>query len=349
MNLPSREEYQLRWNEAKQRGNELQLHVKSAKDLLDEEFPPTEWIVEKLIPANSVTVISGSPASFKTWLYMDIAVRVAHGETVFGNFKSTQSNVLVVDEESGWSRMYKRFRQLGLTDDTPLSFMSSSRYKLEPIYVEAIINEAHRCNARLVVFDSLIRFSTAKDENSSQEMATVMDYFNQLADAGLAVIVLHHNRKENVSYSGRTSNNMRGSSEILAAPDCHISVSRKEGSEFVTLEQTKNRDEWESAPFELRFSENASQFEYVGAVRSKSQNHLELLEEVKNAVAGSPGASKRQLTDLLIQQGINAREKKISDLLEELVKSDALEKQRGQRNSYEYYLVENNDSSLKTQ
>jgi len=346
MTLPSKEAYKVLWQKAEQTG-ELQLHTERLKDLLNEQFPPEVWVVDKLLPDEGVTILSGSPGSFKTWLYMEIAVKVAKGELAFGHFNTKQTGVLVIDEESGKRRLQKRFVQLGATEEVPIHYLSRVGYKMNQLYANAIAQKARELSAGLIIFDSFTRFNGA-DENASGDMSQLMDYYRQLADAGFSVLILHHNRK---GMAGQTNPamEMRGSSDILASADCHIAVNRVGQSEFVKLTQTKNRDVWESVPFELRFHDNASEFEYVGSGKSATELHREHLDAVKDYVANNPGHSKRQLQKLVKENtGLKVGQTKIGELLDELIAKQELDMAFGERNSYKYYPLEDG-SAAKTQ
>lgn len=342
----SREMYKVLWNKAKKTGK-LELHPERLKNLLGEEFPPEVWIVDQLIPDESVTILSGSPGSFKTWLYMELAVKVASGNVAFGHFQTKKTGVMVIDEESGRRRLQKRLKQLGATDDMPIHFTSRIGYKMNQLYADAIADKAFELGVGLIIFDSFTRFNGG-DENTSGDMATLMDYYRQLADDGFAVLILHHNRKEMAGQHTNPAQAMRGSSDILASTDCHIAVSRTGQSEFVRLTQTKNRDEWETLPFELRFRENASEFEYVGAAKSSAERHREQLDEVLAIANSFPGSSKRQLVTEIKSQGFKAGEKKIGELLDELAAGGEIDQKPGERNSYLYYPIADG-SAAKTQ
>ena len=85
-----------------------------------------------------------------------------------------------------------------------------------------------------IVFDSLIRFHTA-NENDNSEMAQVMGRFIELARAGATVLLLHHTAKD-------SHIKLRGAQEILAACDCAYKVSKDPNDRrLVTLDQIKNR------------------------------------------------------------------------------------------------------------
>ena len=64
--------------------NPLQLYPDTLDDLLARDFPPREWLVQGLLPAHAVTIISASPKSFKTWLLLYMAVCITQGKRLFG-------------------------------------------------------------------------------------------------------------------------------------------------------------------------------------------------------------------------------------------------------------------------
>ena len=83
----------------------------------------------------------------------------------------------------------------------------------------------------LIVFDSLIRFHEA-DENDASEMCTVMAHARALAAAGATVLILHHKPKsQEVRY--------RGSSDILAGVDMAYTLEADQGQ--LKLNRFKNR------------------------------------------------------------------------------------------------------------
>lgn len=336
MTLPSKEIYKELWEQG-EKDKRLKLITEPLGSLLKVEFPPEVWVVDQLLPDEGVTLLSGAPGSFKTWLYVEIAVKVAKGKLVFGHFEPKQTGVLVIDEESGERRLQKRFKQLGATDELPIHYLSRIGYKLNQVYTDAIAQKARELGTGLIIFDSFTRFNTG-EENASGDMSTYMDYYRQLADAGFSVLILHHNRKEVAGKGSNPAQAMRGSSDILASADCHIAVSRNGQSEYIKLEQTKNRDIWEPAPFELHFYENAGGFEYVGAEKTASEKHEELLEEIRAFVAKHEGLSKGQLTTEIKAAGFKLGDTKIAKLLDELVALENLSVTEGSRNAKHYWL-----------
>jgi KaiC/GvpD/RAD55 family RecA-like ATPase len=341
MSSPTREFYKQLWMNAEKTG-ELTLYPERLKQLLSEEFPPVRWIVDGLIPDGGVTILSGNSSTFKTWLFMEMAVKVSTGEPVFGHFTTIQNGVLIIDEESGKRMLQERFKQFGASDDLQISYISRIGYKLKQIYVDAIASTARELHASLIIFDSLVRFNDG-DENVSKDMSEMMDCFRQLADAGFSVLIVHHNRKSGAGQSNPAMD-MRGSSDILAAIDCHIGVNRNGQSEYVKLTQTKNRYIREIKPFELRFQENSRQFEYLGEGKTAVDKHREMLDEILEVVTAYPGLSKRQFILKAQELSVDGGQKKIGDGLEELVSTGEIIQQPGKQNSFLYRAAVNSDT-----
>jgi hypothetical protein len=92
----------------------------------------------------------------------------------------------------------------------------------------------------LLIMDNL-GLINSKDENS-HEMAAVMNNLRWLANKGMCVIVIHHQRKGNGSKDSRLGENLRGHSSIPAALDVSLFVSRKSlDDETVTVVPAKSR------------------------------------------------------------------------------------------------------------
>jgi len=133
---------------------------------------------------------------------------------------------LLIDEENGERLLQQRMRLMGVSEDLPIFYTPSMGFVLSDENVGAAIEKCHENNIGLVIIDSLIRVHSA-EENSAKEMATVSRMLRKFTENGIALIVTQHNRKQGAFNTG-AGNEMRGSSEILAAADGHIGMSRKD-------------------------------------------------------------------------------------------------------------------------
>jgi AAA domain len=312
-----RELYKKEWDDAKKNGGKLRLYPESGYELMQASNEKVKWVVENLVAEEAITIISALPNCYKTWLFLDMAVKVAKGEPVFGKLKTKQSGVLIINEESTHTILKARLSQLGWTPDLPIFSLNNVGYKLDQIYADAIIATAKERDVKFIIFDSFVRFN-AGDENDSGAMAKVMDLYKQIALEGFGVLIVHHNRKGIAGQSSNPALDMRGSVELLAAVDCHYGIVRKTLSDYITLIPTKNRLEAEASAIRLRFPNGASEFEFVGADKTAAEKEADLFESVLSLVRDNPGASQSTLIDESKAIGIKAGEKAIPKLLKEL-------------------------------
>jgi len=187
--------------------------------------PPIEWLVDNFISAGSVNIVAGMAKAGKTLAVFDLAVAVSRGKPWLGLLTSKR-NVLIVDEESGGQRM---FRRLGATlrgHDTEASggiqFVTLAGIDLtaaaDVAAIESLIEET---SAGLVVLDALVDMLGDADENSNSEVQKIFMALRGLSErTGAAFIVLHHHGK---------AGGYRGASAMSGAVDMMCALS-KEGT-----------------------------------------------------------------------------------------------------------------------
>lgn len=238
----------------------------SLVELMMKKFPDTEWIVQKLVPSGSIIAVSGPPTALKTWLMLDLATKVSQGEILFDKFATTQASVLIVDEDNGLRLLQKRVNKLTKQYDLPIYILSYSGFKLRDEDVKCVISFCKDRHVKLVIFDALIRIHT-QDENDASKMTQVFGILRRFTKEEITVVFTHHHRKQGMMRSN-PSQDMRGSSDILASVDCHIAVERKAKEGYLVINQTKLRQEEEAPPFKLTVIDDGEEmkFEFAGDV-----------------------------------------------------------------------------------
>jgi hypothetical protein len=307
------------------------------RELINLDLPPPKWTVDQLIIDAGINIISALPERFKTWFAFAIALSVANGDPLFGQFATMQTKVLIVDEESGPARLRQRLKMLGATEDTPIAIASYSGLKLTEQSANSLISYCRQNSIGLVIFDSLTRMHGA-DENTSREMAVVMGNFKQLAKANITVLIIHHNRKpsNNVANSGATE--MRGSIEILAACDTNLSLDRRGQSPRITVTQNKNRDSSEIPAFNLEFhlEDDRCWFEYIGSQEQKKSK-----QEIAEALITGLLTSNQQMfqAEIILALKDSVGEKLVATTLLEMVAAGKLTPSKGARNKVYYQIL----------
>jgi len=264
------------------------------------DIPLPSWIVDRLIPDSSITILSAAPSQFKTWLAFDVAIHVAHGNPLFDQFETKQRNVLIIDEESNVGLLRERLKLLGITDDSPIAIASKGGFKLTKKNANSLVAYCKQHNIGLVIFDSLTRFHNG-NENDAKDMSVVMGNFMELTKADLAVVLIHHNRKPAFGSSGG-ANEMRGSGDIYAASDVQISMKRDSASRVVEIKQNKNRYTEELPPFnvELMTDDGGLYFEYRGNAPKRAAK-LNKRDNTDNAIRELLSDGKPQYRGQIIE------------------------------------------------
>ena len=87
-----------------------ELDAVNANDLMDTEFPPTGFLIEKLL-GKGVYILAGASKIGKSWLVLWLADRVSKGEKVW-DFKTQPCEVLYVSLEDTAQRIQQRLSEV---------------------------------------------------------------------------------------------------------------------------------------------------------------------------------------------------------------------------------------------
>ncbi len=301
--------------------------------LMEKQFPGVEWVVEQLIPAESMVAISGLPSAYKTWVTLEIALRVAKGEVLFDRFATKQTGVLIVDEETGERWLQQRIQKLQKDYDVPVYILSKAGFKLTTDSVEELLALVKQHSIGLIIFDSLVRIHTANDENDSVQMSKVASLLQKLTKKGVSVLFTHHNRKPSGSRLSNPSQDMRGSSDILASVDCHLGINRKE--DVITITQTKLRQAEEIKPFTLSIIEENDElrFQFTGEVNSAKTRKVDFQEAIQIFLSQeNKPMYKQELFEALKAAGTEGGYSTFKTATQEMVEAGELFEERGEKN-----------------
>jgi len=277
-------------------------------DILKQDFGEEEWLVESLISKQGMTVLSGSPGDFKTWVTIHIAMCIARNTPVFGKFPVKQGAVLVIDEEDHIRLLKKRLELLGAKDTDDIYYLSQNGIKVDDEAIrDYILNIVKEKNIKLLILDSLVRIHQ-QDENDAKGMAKVFSGLQKIIVAGASILFTHHHRKQIGMGGNNPGDRMRGSSDILAVVDCHITIEKKKEEENkLIIRQTKLRQAELLKPFEINITQGdlgPSGFEYAGGHDEKKKKS----DEASEAVI------------LLLEDGMKSRPEIQAELIEEFGK-----------------------------
>jgi len=228
-------------------------------DILNMKLPKDPFLVEGLIPSRSITVISGKPGSYKSWIMLHLAKCFASGKPMFGKFKTKRGGVLLIDGETGIDEIQKRVKLMKFHRKMPIDVFSLKGIKVDnPMDLNGILGLVKTKGIELVIIDP---FGTihSKIENSAEEMQKVIEAFQKIILAGATVVFVHHHRKEIEGDRLNPSQSLRGSSVILDRVDSHLEVKKVKETQketqteiILSISQRKSRKGRIVSPFQTR-------------------------------------------------------------------------------------------------
>ena len=221
-----------------------------------------ETIVRGLLTGGGLSVVYGAPKSGKTFLAIDMALRVARGVPWHGR-RTDGGTVLYLALEGGVS-VERRVRAWILHNhadefevpEIPLAVVSAPMSlcgkdsDLERVLATAeAVAERFRRPVKLIVIDTLARSMAGGSENSDEDMGAVIQAADEIrAATGAHVMLIHHPGKDE-------SRGMRGHSSLLGALDTLIEVTKDDQGRRAIVSRQRDLEEGDEFPFHLEVVE----------------------------------------------------------------------------------------------
>ena len=252
---------------------------------------PIRWLLEGVIPATGFSVIAAEPKASKTIVSLHLALAVANGSReLWGRKVGVEGRVLLVEEEGGSADLHRRLSMIASDLGLPpragrFDLLFRKRIKLDdPNSLHSLRELIYQLEPSLVILDPLSRLHN-REENSSSEMASVLDELNTLA-ADRAVIVLHHQNKG----AGKGASRVRGTSAIFAAVDALVSIS-KDGDRRILEVEARDEGSGKSS-LVIRFDRAGSPTLVLGEGDEATDEDL-----ISFAKSYASGVSLKQIRD----------------------------------------------------
>ena len=170
-----------------------------------------EWLIENFLPLNPLTILAGMKGSYKSWLALEVAARLATGSP-FASRTVKRLPVAYLDRENPAAVVRLRRDILKIGDPPLLRYWGQWMTDPPCSPGDERLIEFVRARRPLIIFDSLVRFHRG-EENSAEQMAMVTNLFRNLVAVGATVLVIAHRSDK------PGSPDYRGSSELLAGCD----------------------------------------------------------------------------------------------------------------------------------
>jgi hypothetical protein len=204
--------------------------VESWDSIKDE---PVEWLIESIIPKRAFVALYAPPASFKSFIALDIAEAVATGREWMGYRVPKKGAVLYIAGE-GHGGMGARVKACKIQNNSPdganlyvIRAQINIRSSQEDF--DALINAINELIAQidepleLIILDTLMRMSGGGfNENSSEDMGGFITQAGKIQAIYLcAMLLIHHSGKD-------ITKGLRGHSSLLGAVDTELEIQRQD-------------------------------------------------------------------------------------------------------------------------
>ena len=199
------------------------LKIVNADNLLYTSLDEVEFIIEDILPIG-LHIFCGAPKVGKSWLMLDICIKVSKGEEIW-NLKTNKCDVLYLALEDTYQRLQKRLFKL--TDDIGSNFhISIESNKIANGLISQLEQTLQKYpNTKLIVIDTLQKVRKQNNDINYSNDYTDISLLKQFADKNkIAVILVHHLRKQDDSD---VFNRISGTTGIMGSSDTTFILEKK--------------------------------------------------------------------------------------------------------------------------
>lgn len=227
------------------------------------EARPPQSLVNGILDEGNVAVLYGAPASYKSFVALDLALTVAVGVPwKRGEHQTRESNVVYFSGEGqaglgqrilAWLKSREAVLSQDGSENSELRDVVQRRFRasgeaiplIDPTEPETVLAALEELTGDLdaqpkfIVLDTLARCFLGGDENSSKDMGRFIEGCDEIRKrTGAVVLIVHH--------TGKDGDLERGSSALRAGADVMIKAERDDGDSpnggRVTLTFEKRKD-----------------------------------------------------------------------------------------------------------
>lgn len=320
----------------------------TAKELLEIDYPPQQWVIDRFLPDGGITLIVGEAGTLKSFICLYLTRQVITQEKLFGHFEVYKTcRVLIIDKENKLRRIQKRLKGLNFPDTEDVFFLAypdsfSFENKEFMNYLKKFIAEE---KIDLVILDSFVDMFTG-NENSSGDTAQAINAMRSLSPTATFALI-HHDSKPVPKLVRTAAQKTRGSSNIIAQVDAQFYFEKGKDLKSLTIEQGKSRDEEPLPKFEVRIESDPelgiTGFTYNGEIRDEVTMINQSKEVIYQFVKTHPSCTKDEINTELEVNNITTRTGKNG--LMSLMKEGLIDysEKPGHGRKHFYFVVEAND------
>lgn len=203
--------------------------------LVNDPLPPRRWILERILGAGIVSLLSAPPGLGKGWWLMALQHamqdRTLGQPTSFYNFQPNPARTLWCTEEGKetFREMASTFEigtgQLTVLWREQLEYDPDASQELWEQFLLMLRFQAARRHCTLIILDTVRAWVPSAETSPSQANARIGAIRRILLEAGYAVVLVHHARKG----GGENGEGVAGTNGLVGAIDILIELDRVDG------------------------------------------------------------------------------------------------------------------------
>ena len=241
-----------------------QIHYRTAKELLESDLPPVEYIVDVII-SKGLVILSAKSKIGKSWFALDLALAVASGADFLG-FNTTQGEVLYIDLENSKALTQQRLIRLLNGADAPDGLTITNDYStMNDTFLEDITDFLEKKpKVSLVIVDVFQKIKKSKSNNKA-DYDDVYENFTPLKELtekySISLILVMHDRK--MTDLSDPFANILGSTAIMGASDEVIVIHKKNRNDSEATLSITGRTVQE-CEYSIKFNKPICKWEMLG-------------------------------------------------------------------------------------
>jgi hypothetical protein len=317
--------------------------ISTLGEYLETEIPiPPSLVWPTIVVRGEITATLGRAGKGKTTMNLCRLMKWAAGQPLFSDFRNKDGavylapseplKVLIIENEGAAGMFHHKIgvmlKNSGavLTDDERdlmkenISIWGDGGYSGLKLDDPGCLNKVRDGCEKVepdIVFVEPLRSLWSGEENSSTEMANMVDCLQALAtDFSCGVIISHHERKAMTGEDGELMSGSRGSSVLEGVVACMENFQAVKGGDYRELTWSKNRYLQPPPPTRFEFDSETNWYSHV-SLSNIEQSIYNYLEE------NTDGSVKE------ISEELNEKQDKIRPILTRLVKDNRLKKTPG--------------------
>lgn len=255
------------------------------------EVPPAKWLIDRVVPHDSLVWLWGPPGCGKSFLALDWAGCVSQG--VPWNRREVHRGRVLYLAAEGASGLRPRVRAWEHRTGEPMAqvyFLPAAVQLTDPQEAAHLVALVDRLKADLIIIDTQARCTIGAEENSNRDMGLVVATLDALRKVnGACVVSVHHSDKAGAG--------LRGASALKGAADTEVHVTKSGNQVTVSCEKQKDAEPFEEMPFRLEEAGASCVLTPLRHSAGNTDSEHKVLEALR-AVPESTALSSSELREL---------------------------------------------------